>query len=124
MTTNDDYAINTDILYGYSTLIDVPRLVASTTEKWFNQTLTQVNDSVVRLGIVQGEFHWHKHDEEDELFFILEGKLEIDLEGETIHLNPHQGYTVPKGILHRTRAQTRTVMLMIEKSSVTATGDS
>jgi mannose-6-phosphate isomerase-like protein (cupin superfamily) len=78
---------------------------------------------VVRLGIVEGEFHWHKHDEEDEFFFVLEGKLLLDLQEGTVELTPQQGYTVPKGVVHRTRAKERTVMLMVEKSSVVPTGN-
>jgi mannose-6-phosphate isomerase-like protein (cupin superfamily) len=82
-----------------------------------------VNDSVVRLGVVQGEFHWHKHDEEDEFFFVLQGKLLIDLKEKTVTLEPHQGYTIPKGVVHRTRAPERTAVLMVERSSVKPTGD-
>ncbi len=117
-----DYRIHTDIKYGYNTLVDIPALAAEN-EPWFNQSLTEVNDSVVRLGILEGEFHWHKHDEEDEFFLVLEGKLLIDLEGETVELGPHQGYTVPKGVMHKTRAPERSVILMVENASVTPTGD-
>jgi len=117
-----DYRIHTDIKYGFNTLVDIPTLAAQN-EPWFNQSLTEVNDSVVRLGILEGEFHWHKHDEEDEFFLVLEGKLLIDLEGETVELTPHQGYTVPKGVMHKTRAPERVVILMVEKASVTPTGD-
>ena len=73
------YHINLDIKYGYSTLIDIPALVKQTKEQWFNQTLCRINDCVARLGIIQGEFHWHKHDNEDEFFLVLEGKLVIEL---------------------------------------------
>ena len=93
------------------------------TDKWFNQTLTKVNDAVVRLGIVEGEYHWHKHDNDDEFFFVLEGQLLIDLESETIELNPNQGVTISKGIMHRPRAPQRTVMLMVETSAIQLTGD-
>ena len=117
------YHINLETKFGFLELIDIPKLVANCRESWFNQTLCQVNDSVVRLGIVQGEFHWHKHDEEDEFFFVLEGTLFIDVKDKTIPLKPHQGYTVPKGILHRTRAPERAVMLMVERSSVKPIGD-
>jgi mannose-6-phosphate isomerase-like protein (cupin superfamily) len=82
-----------------------------------------VNDSVVRLGVVQGEFHWHKHDNEDEFFYVVEGKFLIDLEGRTVELVPQQGFTVPRGIMHRTRAPVRTVILMVEGRTVTPTGD-
>ena len=117
------YNINLDVKFGFLQLIDVPKLVEACTEQWFNQTLCQVNDCVVRLGILHGEFHWHKHDAEDEFFFVLEGRLLIDLEGQAVALDEHQGYTVPKGVVHRTRAPERTVVLMIERASVKPTGD-
>jgi mannose-6-phosphate isomerase-like protein (cupin superfamily) len=108
---------------GRSRIIDVAKLVRENTEKWVNINLTEVNDSIVRLGIFEGEFHWHKHDREDELFFVLEGKLLLDLEGETIELIPWQGYTVPKRVIHRTRAKERTVVLMVEGNTVNPRGD-
>lgn len=117
------YTINLEPQFGFLKLIDVPSLVASCEAQWYNQTLCQVNDCVVRLGIMQGEFHWHKHDEEDEFFFVLLGEFLIDLEGETISLGPQQGYTIPRGVIHRTRAPERTVILMMEGSSVQPTGD-
>lgn len=117
------YTINLEPQFGFLKLIDVPSLVASCEAQWYNQTLCQVNDCVVRLGIMQGEFHWHKHDEEDEFFFVLQGEFLIDLEGETISLGPQQGYTIPRGVIHRTQAPERTVILMMEGSSVQPTGD-
>ena len=123
MSTQPDYSISLDNKFGYLNLIDVPALVAGNTEQWFNQTLTQVDGSVVRLGIVEGEFHWHHHDDEDELFFVLDGELEIDIEdADTINLRPHQGYNVPKGVRHRTRAASKTTMLMMSAADVTPTG--
>jgi mannose-6-phosphate isomerase-like protein (cupin superfamily) len=117
------YDIHLDDKFGQSTKIDVAAEAAAH-EPWFNQTLTTVNDSLVRLGLFLGEFHWHKHDLEDEFFFVLEGRLFLDIEDAgTVELAPQQGYTVPKGVVHRTRATERTVVLMIEKSSVTPTGD-
>lgn len=125
MSPKTAYVINLDEKYGYSTLVDIPVLVAETKEKWFNQTLCHVNDSVIRLGILQGEFHFHKHDEQDEFFLVLEGKLYIDLEADarTVELGPQQGYTVPKGVVHRTRAPGKTVVLMVEQEAVIPTGD-
>jgi len=122
MNEQHDYTINLDVLYGFLELVDVPNLIATCKDQWFNQTLCQVNDCVVRLGVMQGEFHWHKHDEEDEFFFVLQGKFLIDLEGETIALEPHQGYAIPRGVVHRTRAPQRTAILMVERSSVKPTG--
>jgi mannose-6-phosphate isomerase-like protein (cupin superfamily) len=117
------YNINLDVQYQHLQRIDVPQIVKQTTEKWSNRTLTQVNDSVVRLGIVEGEFHWHKHDHDDEFFFVTEGKLLIDLEDRTIELNPGQGVTISKGVMHRPRAPIKTVMLMVETSAIQPTGD-
>jgi mannose-6-phosphate isomerase-like protein (cupin superfamily) len=105
-------------------VIDVPSLVTASTDRWTNQTLTQVDGSVVRLGIVQGEFHWHQHDDEDELFFVLDGELLVDLEGgRTVALQPQQGFNIPRGTRHRTRAPQRTVMLMMSAAGVVPTGD-
>lgn len=123
MSTDYDYNINLDVKYGALERIDVPSIVAACTEQWFNQTLTQVNGSVVRIGIVEGEFHWHKHDHDDEFFFVLEGELLIDLEDRTIELAPQQGVTIPKGMMHRPRAPKRTVMLMVETSAIQPVGD-
>ena len=105
------------------TLIDVPSLVNACTDRWCNQTLCRVNDSVIRLGVMQGEYHWHKHDNDDEFFFDLEGHFIINLEGETIDLKPQQGYVVPKGVRHRTRAPDRAVVLMVETAAIVPTGD-
>lgn len=118
------YVNHMNILHDALQRIDVPSLVNECTDRWYNQTLCKVNDSVVRLGILHGEYHWHKHDKEDEFFFTLNGKLLIDIEGqESIELNQHQGYVVPKGIVHKTRAPEKTVILMIETVGIIPTGD-
>jgi len=119
----EQYNINLDVKFPHLERIDVPELVKQTKVKWSNQTLTEVNDSVVRLGIVEGEFHWHKHDNDDEFFFVLEGQLLIDLENKTVELNPGQGVTISKGVMHRPRAPKKTVMLMMETSNIEPTGD-
>ena len=118
-----NYVTNLDIRFDHLELIDIPRMIKECSDKWFNQTLTKVNNSVVRLGIVEGEYHWHKHDNDDEFFFVIEGKLLIDLKDRTIELCPNQGMTISKGIMHRTRALEKTVMLMVENSSIIPTGD-
>jgi mannose-6-phosphate isomerase-like protein (cupin superfamily) len=123
MSDEPNYNIDLRVKYPHLEVIDVPAIVAAATEKWSNQTLTQVNDSVVRIGIVEGEFHWHKHDNDDEFFFVLEGQLLIDLEDRTIELNPNQGATITKGVMHRPRAPKKTVMLMMETSAIQPTGD-
>ena len=117
------YDIHLDDKYGYSTKIDITAEAAAH-EPWFNQTLTTVNAALVRLGLFKGEFHWHKHDDQDEFFLVLEGQLLLDIEGAgTVVLDPHQGYNVPKGVVHRTRSSERSVVLMIEQVGVVPTGD-
>ncbi|RYD76429.1 MAG: cupin domain-containing protein [Sphingobacteriales bacterium] len=123
MSEKIDYNIHLDIKYAHLEVVDIAVVDAGNKEKWFNQTLTQVNDSVVRVGIIEGEFHWHKHDDDDEFFFVLEGKLYIDLEDKTIELNPNQGTTISKGVMHRPRAPQKTIMLMFETSNIKPTGD-
>lgn len=117
------YFIHTDIKYKPLEHIDAGNLADQCPEKWWNQSLCAVNDCVVRLGVFEGEFHWHKHDNEDEFFYVIEGKLYLDLEDRVVELGPRQGMMVPRGIVHRTRAPKRTVVLMVEAATVTPTGD-
>ena len=123
METEYNYVTKLDIKFDHLEKIDIPQMVKGCKDKWFNQTLTRVNDSVVRVGIVQGEYHWHKHDNDDEFFFVLEGQLLVDLEDRIIELNPGQGVTISKGVMHRTRAPQKTVMLMLETSTIVPTGN-
>jgi mannose-6-phosphate isomerase-like protein (cupin superfamily) len=116
------YETRLNILHQPLEIIDERALSDASEYKWFNQTLCKVNESVVRVGIIQGEYHWHKHDEEDEFFYVVEGALLIDLDGRTVELSPRQGFVVPKGILHRTRAPQRTVILMVENAGIIPTG--
>jgi mannose-6-phosphate isomerase-like protein (cupin superfamily) len=117
------YSIHTDIKYQPLELEDIGKLADECVEKWWNQSLSRVNDCVVRLGVFEGEFHWHKHDKEDEYFYVIEGALLLDLENKTVELLSRQGIMVPRNVLHRTRAPKRTVALMIEAATVTPTGD-
>ena len=123
MSKEYPYVTKLDIKYNHFELIDLPEIVKNCKDKWYNETLTKVNDSVVRCAIVEGEYHWHKHDNDDEFFFVLEGKLLVDLEEMTIELNPWQGVTVSRGIMHRTRAPQKTVMLMVETHAIIPTGE-
>jgi mannose-6-phosphate isomerase-like protein (cupin superfamily) len=106
MSNPDDfpYATFLDIKFPPLAVVDVPALVGAVDHPWYNQTLCKVNDAVVRLGVMQGEYHWHKHDEDDEFFFVLDGVFCIDLEDRVVELQPRQGFVVPRGVVHRTRA--------------------
>ena len=122
MATN--YDIHEDVKFAPLEVIEAGALVDGCEEKWWNQTLCQVNESVARIGVFHGEFHWHKHDREDELFFVLDGTLLLDIEGKgSFELKARQGMVVPHGVVHRTRANVRTVVLMVEPAGVKPTGD-
>ena len=117
------YATHLSILFPHLEKIDVAALARTVEDRWYNQTLCQVNGSVVRVGVMQGEYHWHKHDNDDEFFFCLEGEFLVDLETHTVALGPWQGFVVPKGTIHRTRAPVKCVILMIENAGIVPTGD-
>jgi len=117
------YATHLDIKFNPLTLIDTDALAKIVTDQWYNQTLCRVNDSVVRLGVMEGEYHWHKHDNDDEFFFVLSGRFIIDLESRSVELLPNQGFVVPKGVVHCTRAPEKSVVLMIETAAIVPTGD-
>ncbi len=118
----DKYAIDPEVKFKPLELINIPQIIATSDKKWQNLSLCLVNDSIVRLAVIEGEFHWHEHEKEDEFFFVIEGLLLIDLEEKTVELRQHQGFTVPKGVKHRTRAPTRTSLLVIEQSTTQPTG--
>ena len=117
------YATHLNIQYKSLEVVDARALIAACRDACYNQTLCEVNDAVIRLGVMQGEYHWHKHDNDDEFFFVLEGRFLIDLEDRVVDLGPLQGFVVPKGVVHRTRAPERAVILMVEKTGIIPTGD-
>lgn len=117
------YATHLNVLFQHLQEIDVPALVSNVKDPWYNQTLCKVNDSVVRLGVMQGEYHWHKHDNDDEFFFCLDGLFIVDLQDRSVTLAPLHGFTVPKGVVHRTRAPQRCIILMVENAGIIPTGD-
>ena len=117
------YETRLNVLHGPLEVIDEKAITDACDYDWYNQTLCRVNDAVVRLGVVKGEYHWHKHDEDDEFFYVVDGKLLIDLEDRTVELSPRQGFVVPKGTMHRTRAMQRTSILMVEKHGIIPTGN-
>ena len=117
------YATKLDIKFDPLTTIDVNQLAKAVTDQWYNQTLCKVNDSVVRLGVLQGEYHWHKHDNDDEFFFVLSGKFIVELEERSFELLPGQGLVVPKGVRHCTRSPERSIILMFETAAIVPTGD-
>ena len=117
------YETRMNIYYQPLEIVEEKKLADQCEFKWYNQTLCQVNESVVRLGVFDGEYHWHKHDQDDEFFYVVEGQLLIDLEEKTVALSPRQGFVVPKRVVHRTRATQRTVVLMVESKGIIPTGN-
>lgn len=120
---NFTYDTRLNVLHGPMEDIDVPALVEACTVPWYNQTLCKVNGSVVRLGVVHGQYHWHKHDDEDEFFYVVSGHFLIELRDQTIDLWPGHGCVIPKGVEHCPRAPERTVILMVEGAGIIPTGD-
>jgi len=118
----DRYDISKDVLFAQAEKIDLAAVAGAQTP-WWNRTLTEVNDAVVRLAVMEGDFHWHRHEAEDEFFYVLEGGLTIELEDGKVELAPGQGVTIPRGRMHFPRAHGRTVVLMVEKGTVVPTGD-
>lgn len=117
------YLTKLDVAYAPGEIVDIPALVAANTHPWYNQTLCQVNESVVRLGVVEGEYHWHKHDTLDEFFYVVSGRFVIDLEDRSVELDAGRAFVVPKGVLHRPRSPGKTVILMVEGADIVPTGD-
>ena len=116
------YETRLNILYEPLEVIDEKAISDACEYQWFNQTLCRVNGSVVRMAVIQGEYHWHQHDNDDEFFYVVDGKLLIDLEDRTVELLARQGFVVPKGTRHRTRAPQRTSILMVENEGIVPTG--
>jgi mannose-6-phosphate isomerase-like protein (cupin superfamily) len=125
MSNPNDYSYVTrmDIAFAPLEKFDVRALADACPHKWFNQTLCKVNESVVRLGVVEGEYHWHKHDDLDEFFYCVSGRFIIDLEDRTVELGPQQGFVIPRGVPHRPRSPERSVILMVEGEGIVPTGD-
>ena len=121
--TTFPYETRLNVLYRPLEAFDVHAVPDADRFKWFNQTLCQVNGSVVRMAAIEGEYHWHKHDEDDEFFYVVDGKLLIDLEDRVVELGPGQGFVVPKTVVHRTRALQRTTILMVENAGIIPTGN-
>lgn len=117
------YNMQMDLKYDYLEKIKVPDIVQNCTDKWFNQSLCKVNTSVFRLGIFEGEFHFHKHDEDDELFFVIEGSIVLETENGNFELNQYEGVCVPKGVLHRPVAKQKAVVLMLENMGIDPLGN-
>lgn len=119
-----DYDIVTKPVFAALEKISIPAVKRMSDHHWFNRTLCQVNDSLVRIGVFQGEFHWHAHEKEDEFFLVIDGHLEIEIEGRaTAVLDAGEGVMIPKGVRHRPIARRGATVLMVEQATIVPTGD-
>ena len=110
-----DSYVNEPVQHPPLAVVDVLAEAAAVTDDYRNQVLSKVNTSCLRLAVVSGQYPWHKHPRSDELFLVVEGQLEIEVDGgEILHLGPWQSAVVPAGTIHRTRGVGRTVNLCFE----------
>ncbi len=103
--------------------LDYQELSKTVTEDWKNFPICEINDHVVRLSVLQKDFHWHKHSKSDEFFYVIEGELFVDFEDKTEVLYPGQMIKVPKNVMHRTRSKLRTKLLCFETIDNDVSGD-
>ena len=98
-------------------------LAASLTELWSPRVIAEVDDAYIKVAKVKGSLAWHSHDEEDELFLVLEGRLRIELEDRVVELGEGELYVVPKGVRHNPVAEEECLLLLVERKSTQHTGD-
>ncbi|GGK74889.1 cupin domain-containing protein [Mangrovihabitans endophyticus] len=123
--TGSDHHAELAPLFATLQRMDLQPVIDRADHPWFNQTLVQVGDVLVRLGVFQpGTFHWHQHDEQDEFFLVLDGRLRIDLDGhDPVDLGPWQAFSVPAGLRHCPTAVVASTVLMMERADVVPAGD-
>jgi len=117
MEPTTSHTPNSNACFDHLELIDVRRMALQFNGKKFIQTLTTVNDSDIRIGMVKGETQWHKNDD-DEFIFVLRGRLYIDFESNTIEVRKNQGMTIPRNMMVRMRAPKKVDLLRIESMGV------
>jgi mannose-6-phosphate isomerase-like protein (cupin superfamily) len=105
------------------TQVTSPRAVAaSLTELWSPRVVAEVDDAYIKVAKIKGSFVWHAHDNEDELFYILKGRLRIELESGAVELNEGDTYVVPKGVRHNPVADDECHVMLIERKTTLHTG--
>ncbi|MEO8274879.1 MAG: cupin domain-containing protein [Thermoanaerobaculia bacterium] len=105
------------------TSINLAAKLATFSEHWQPRTVAQYNGNDVMVVKVKGEFIWHKHDDTDDLFLVLQGNLAIELRDRTVHLGPGELFVVPRGVEHRPVAVEEVHLLLLEPSGTPNTGD-
>jgi mannose-6-phosphate isomerase-like protein (cupin superfamily) len=103
--------------------INLAEKLALFSEYWSPRTVARLNEYDIMVVKVQGEFLWHKHDDTDDFFLVLEGRLTVRLRDRDVVLGPGELFVVPRGIEHQTRAEEETHLLLIEPTGTPNTGD-
>lgn len=104
------------------TAISPARAAAQLTEFWSPRIVAEVDDAYVKVAKVLGQLTWHSHDDEDEMFYVLEGSLRIELEDKTVLLNKGDAFVVPRGVWHNPVADQECHLMLIERKSTQHTG--
>ncbi len=102
---------------------DLTGIIDSIDEAWSPVDVAYVNDQVLRIALFHGSYHWHKHDDEDELFFVYRGGIRIELEEETVQLSEGQLCVIPKGVLHKPEADESSLVILFEPRELKSRGD-
>ena len=103
-------------------VINLKEKLSKLNEYWSPRVLGEIDDSFAKIAKLKGSLAWHKHDHEDELFLVIEGRLKIELEGGSIELEAGEMYIVPKGVMHNPIAEEECCVFLIERKSTQHTG--
>lgn len=103
--------------------INLKEKLSMFSDHWSPKIIAEMNDYQIKLVKIEGDFVWHNHEDTDEMFFVIEGKMEIEFENETVELNAGEMYVVPKGVNHKPRAESECKVMLVEPRGVVNTGD-
>ena len=104
-------------------VVSPARVAGALTELWSPRVIGELDDAYIKVAKVQGTLAWHSHDNEDEMFLVLEGRLRIEMEGSTVELGEGDMYVVPKGVRHNPVADEECLIMLIEGKSTLHTGE-
>ena len=104
-------------------VVNLKEKLSQVPEHWSPRIVAELNDYHFKVARIEGEFVWHSHPETDEAFLVVDGELQLDMRGRTVHLGPGELFVVPRGVEHRPRAEAECQILMIEPAGTLNTGD-
>ncbi len=106
-----------------ATVVNPHRLAASLTETWSPRVIGEVDDHYVKVARLHGDFPWHMHEHEDELFMVLQGRLRLEMEDRAVDLAEGDVFIMPKGVRHRPVAEQECLVMLVERRTTAHTGD-